>query len=159
IGIAKSAEVTANDDGSFDLVFEFNVGNYGNTVLHNVQVRDDLSVFYGPTDISAGHITLSSTDFTVNTGYDGLTDLRLLTGTDTHGIAGFGSVTMPLTGLRISEPVDTVNTAIATGTDPHGNPSPPDRSTDGDDPDPDRDGDPGNNNDPTPVKLGERPLI
>src|SRR5690606_5003586 len=52
IGIAKRAVTAAHTDGTFDVTFEFVVRNYGNTVLENVQVRDDLSVFYALTDLT-----------------------------------------------------------------------------------------------------------
>src|SRR5699024_1957679 len=134
-------------------------GNYGNTVLDGVQVRDSLLEFYGPTDISADHITVDSDEFTPNAAYDGLNDLNLLAGTDVLGLGEFGTLNMSITGIVISEQVDTYNTAIATATDPDEKPVRPDESQDGDDPDPDGDGDPSNNNDPTPVHLVVNPLI
>ncbi len=160
IGVAKKADVSANDDGTFDVNFTFTVGNYGNTVLNNIQLRDDLTALYAVTDLAASHITVSSADFTVNNGFDGRGDPRLLTPTgNSLGLGESGTVTLVLAGLSPTEEVDVLNTAIGTADDPTGRPVLPDRSTDGDDPDPDGDGDPGNNNTPTPVRIGGEALI
>ncbi len=159
IGIAKRAVTAAHTDGTFDVTFEFVVRNYGNTVLENVQVRDDLSVFYALTDLTPAQVTVTSADFVTNPGYDGLGDPRLLAPGNTLGLGASGTVSVTMAGFRINGPVDTYNTGVATGDAPGGIPAPPDNSNDGDDPDPDDNGDPTDNDVPTPVRLGQSPRI
>ncbi|MBW7915893.1 MAG: DUF11 domain-containing protein [Trueperaceae bacterium] len=159
VGVAKRAAVTANPDGTFDVTFEFVVGNYGNTPLVDLQVRDDLSVIYSLTDLTPAQVSVTSSDLATNPGYDGLADPRLLAPGNSLAVGARAAITLTLTGFRLLAPVDTLNTAIATGASPDGTPAEPDASTDDTDPDPDGDGDPGNDSVPTPVRLGQAPAI
>lgn len=159
IGIAKRATVSGNEDGSFDLTLDFVVGNYGNTMLHRVQVRDSLRNLYGATNLTPEMIRLTSPGFTINAAYDGDNDQYFLTGEDSLAVGASGTIQMVISGLVVTESVYTTNTAVATGEDGSGTPAPPDRSQDGDDPDPDEDGDPTNDNDPTPIALPGRALL
>lgn len=160
IGVAKRAEVVSNTDGSWDVILRFVVRNYGNTVLQNIQVRDDLTELYAVTDLAQHHISVSSADFTVNPLYNGTSDPRLLAPTgNSLDLGAAGEITLTLAGIRVTDQVDVLNTAIATAEDPTGRPVPPDASTDGDNPDPDGDGDPGNNDTPTPIRIGLNPLL
>src|SRR5690606_30756153 len=103
--------------------------------------------------------TVTSPDFSVNSGFGGRTDLRLLAPGNSLGLGESGTATLTLAGFFIRGPVDTFNTAVGTGTSPDGTPAEPDLSQDGPDPDPDGNGDPGDNSDPTPVRLGQQPRI
>ena len=72
IGIAKTvlAGPTNNNDGTYTLTYRFNVENSGSIVLDNIQVTDFLdTTFAGATFVVD---SLTSSDFTVDLGYDGL---------------------------------------------------------------------------------------
>lgn len=159
IGVAKRAAVTANADGSFDVTFDFVIGNYGNAPLVDVQLRDDLTTFYDLTDLAPEDLRVTSPDFAVNAGFDGAADPRLLAPGNTLGVGRSGTLTLVLVGVRVNSVVDTYNTAVGTATDPSGTPAPPDLSHDGPEPDGDGDGDPNNDSDPTPVRLGQVPAL
>ena len=85
--------------------------------------------------------SVTSSDFTVNPGYDGNVDTALLTGTDTLGTATTGTVAVTTTVTPGASPGPYNNTATAGGVSPGGAPL-SDDSTDGTDPDPDSDGNP-----------------
>ncbi|MBT8136854.1 MAG: DUF11 domain-containing protein, partial [Gammaproteobacteria bacterium] len=159
IGAAKAVTTgpVNNGDGTYTLTYTIAVENSGDTVINNLQVVDDLAAtFSGATGFTVDGVT--SSDFTVNPGYDGDADSALLAGTDTLATATTGTIalTATVTPGAAAGPFD--NTATAGGTSPSGNPL-TDDSTDGADPDPDMDGNPGNNAVPTPIVFAENPII
>ena len=150
IGLAKRL-VSADrvSAGTFDVVFDLLVENYGNVALSNLQVVDNLSATF-PAPTTFTNVNISSTAFTVNGSYDGSSDTDLLAGTDTLAVGASGAIRIEV--RVIPNKISFENIAFAYGEPPSGPPA-TDNSTDGDDPDPDNDG-PGNNDDPTPVNFG-----
>jgi LPXTG-site transpeptidase (sortase) family protein len=152
IGIAKRVVSTTEvSPGTWDVTYAFYIENDGNVTLSWLQVVDDLSVTFPlPTTFTVRSI--SSTQFTENTSYDGSSDTNLLTGDDTLAAGGSGTITLVVRIVPASGgPFE--NVATVSGMDPTET-TVTDDSQDGTDPDPDRDGDPTNNNDPTPVDFG-----
>ena len=162
IGIAKQVtSVTEISAGTYEIVYDLLVKNYGNVDLSNLQVTDNLaSTFPVPTTFSNAVVT--STDFSPNGSYDGSGDISLLDGSDTLAVGAEGLITLTVEVVPYEAgPFD--NTAIAHGVDPNGD-SVTDTSTDGTDPDDtdstncplcvNGDDDPTNNTDPTPVDFG-----
>lgn len=157
IGIAKSAgTVTDQGDGSFLVPFTFTVENFGNVTLSKVQVVDDLkATFPAPATFSIVAGSLSSTDFTVNAGFNGDTDKNLLAGTDTLAPNKTGTVTVTVNFKPNGAAGPFNNTAVAEGTSPQGTVT-KDDSLDGTDPDgTDNDNNPDEQG-PTPVNIPEK---
>lgn len=77
--------VTADDATTFHVPYTVQVTNLGVIDDPNVQLVDDLSLTFaeGAPTISVSSLTAQSGPCTVNTSYDGTSDIRLLTGTDT----------------------------------------------------------------------------
>ncbi len=150
IGLAKRVvTLVNNDDGSATVTFEFNVENYGNLDVQNVQVTDDLLAAFMPcTDIEV--IAITSDDFTVNPAFS-VGDINMLVGDDDLPVGDRGAIllTINVDGCG-GDTGPFMNTATVTADSPDGQML-EDVSQDGSDPDPDGDGDPTNNNDPTEI--------
>jgi len=74
-----SSNPTFNADGTYDVVFSFEVENTGNQNLNNVQITDNLAAF-GP--INFANIIQATGNLSTNVNYDGLANINLLTGSD-----------------------------------------------------------------------------
>ncbi|HSG26362.1 MAG TPA: sortase, partial [Anaerolineales bacterium] len=154
VGLAKSvAAVSKVSTGTWQVEYLFVVENLGNVTLLNLQVTDNLnSTFPLPTTFSVQSI--SSTDFTVNTAYDGDIDTNMLAGTDSLSIGATGTFTV-VVHVVPTEDGPFNNTATATAEDADGT-NVSDISDNGIDPDPNGNGDPteAGENDLTPVSFG-----
>ena len=138
--------------GVWDVTFDLTVKNYGNVPLTQLQVTDNLAnTFPLPTTFTVQSLT--SSDLTVNwPGYNGNSDINLLSGVDKLDVGGSGALRLvarvtPATAGPFG------NSAIASGKTPGGDTA-TDKSQNDADPDPDHDGNPGNNETPTPVDFG-----
>ena len=80
VTVAKSAVATSNGDGSFDFAYTIEVSNPGNATLTDVQIEDDLEAAFGDLEFSV--TSLTSDSLTVNSAYNGTTDINLLAGSD-----------------------------------------------------------------------------
>jgi LPXTG-site transpeptidase (sortase) family protein len=166
LGIAKRVieGPSETSPGTWEVTFSFVVRNFGNVTLKNIQVTDDLTnTFVTPpsviTPTTFTILSVTSTDFTENwpAGYNGNSDINLLmgVGTDILEPGESGTITLKIEVIP-SYGGPFLNTAVARGNPPSGDPV-SDVSQDGIDPDPDpKDGDPTNNNDPTPIDFGPR---
>jgi LPXTG-site transpeptidase (sortase) family protein len=154
IGVAKDLDSSVLvSSGTYDVTYTLLVRNYGTKDLANIQVVDDLkATFPDPAIIDVQSV--SSTDFSVNAGYDGDTDTDLLEGTDSLAAGESGTITLV---VRVTPDIvgpynnsATVSAMTTTGTNID------DLSHDGNDPDgavAEHDGDPTNNSDPTPISF------
>jgi uncharacterized repeat protein (TIGR01451 family) len=159
LGIAKT--ITSgpinNNDGSYNITYRILLENMGNVTLNNVQAIDYLSTTFASA-VSYTVVTTSSTDFVINSSYDGSTDANVLMGTDVLVVGASGTVdvtvqVVPGAFLGIYN-----NSATGLGISPL-NALVSDVSQNGTDVDPDNDGNPGNNSQPTPVSFTENPGI
>lgn len=153
IGIAKAVgSVTNHGDGSYTVVYNLLVRNYGDVALSNLQVTDNLATtFAGATGFSMA--SSSSPDFAANPSYTGSPpNINLLLGSDTLGIGAQGSIQVSVRVVPGANLGPYFNTAVASGRSPAGT-SVTDNSHDGLNPDPDQDDDPTNNGIPTPVEF------
>lgn len=152
IGISKRlVSSTNNGDGTFAVVYEILVRNYGDGRLSEIQVEENLAVtFPQPADCTSA--ALESDDLTVNESYDGVDDVRLLSGIDALSIGESGTITLRLCLSPESGVASYANHATATAIDEASNKH-VDQSQRGDNPDPDGDGDPGNNNESTELRF------
>ena len=81
----KLISVTATGtSGQYDVVYDVYTRNYGNVPLKNVQVTDDLKSINGLANVSnvTAVFTGNPAGVTLNPGYNGTSDINLLTGTD-----------------------------------------------------------------------------
>jgi LPXTG-site transpeptidase (sortase) family protein len=155
IGLAKRVVDTPTkvSPGVWDVTYELLVHNYGNVTLDNIQVTDNLDLtFPAPTTYSVRSIT--SSDFTVNSNFNGHTKLDLIDSSKNTKTLAFGKESKLNLIVRItpSTPGPFDNTATVTADSP-GDTHVTDISQDGVDPDPDADNNPGNNNVVTPVDF------
>ncbi len=159
IGIAKAvASATNNGDGTFTVAYTLTVRNYGDVVLNNVQVTDNLAATF-PAPATFSVVGVTSTGFTVNPGYNGSSDINLLTATgNTLAVGQTKTIVLTVTVTPVSSPATYNNQATATGVSPAGA-QVSDLSHVGLNPDLDGDNNPGNNGDPTPVTLTQTPGI
>jgi hypothetical protein len=180
IGIAKQASTPVdNGDGTFTTTITFNVENFGQVDLGDVQVTDDLSGFGTFVSLAnldmAGEYTVSNLTITsnsanplsVNTGFNGAGDTELLN-VSAGGTLAVGEVVTLSFDLTLNPAQDSyTNVAVAsgdvpanddpTGSDDNDPDDTTDDSTDGPNPDPNNDGNP-NENTPTPIDPDDAPI-
>jgi hypothetical protein len=152
IGAAKLLKSVERQDGTnYAVVFEINVANLGNVPLSNVQVTENLA-----TTFAAAHsfsvVTLASTDFTVNAGFNGVGNTDLLAAGNTLAVGASGKITLTLKVDSGGHQGPYTNQVQASAQSPAGV-TVTDLSQNGSDPDPDHDGDPGDNSVPTVFML------
>ena len=146
---------------------EFVVENTGNVDALNVGLTDDFDSVFGAGNYTFGTISVITppsdpgSSITANTGYNGSSDIDMLTATGNTLVVG-DSATIEVV-LTIDTFIDPdgpgpagfgeyENTATTTSEDENGNQY-SDDSQDGTDPDPDGDGNPENNDVPTPITV------
>ncbi len=140
IGGAKAlvAGPILHDDGTVTATYEIRIENFGNQPLVEVQVVDDLGVGLG--QIRSASVA-SVEGLTANPNFDGVTDLKLLDGSDTLAISGRGAVRITATFVPVGEFMTNIAVVHAKGIFLAGVTS--DNTIGGSDPDPDGDGVPG----------------
>jgi hypothetical protein len=154
IGLAKRlVSSTNNGDGSFTILYEFIVRNYGNVPLDKLQIDEDLVAAY-PHPALCELLSVESDDFTASDLYDGVDEIGLLSGTDVLDVGKTGTVRLALCLSPKSGVASYPNHALASGRSPSGSRA-IDRSQSGENPDPDGDGDPRNNDEPTRLSFAE----
>jgi len=145
--------------GTWRITYEILVRNYGAVDLNNLQIMDDLSATFKdeitqqiPTTFTV--VDVVSDDFSVNWpltiggGYNGNSEIKLLTGVDILPVGSSGLITVVVDVVpALIGPYE--NTAIALAEEGIVT----DLSNNGSDPDPDSDTNPGNNNSPTGVEF------
>ena len=77
-----AGEVTANGDGTYTVPITLQAVNTGDEKLVRLQLKDDLDIFGSGqlVDVSAPEVLAG--ELTLNPGYNGLSDIRLLAGRD-----------------------------------------------------------------------------
>ena len=160
IGLAKDLGpmVTNNGDGTYSIQYIVRVENSGDVDLTNVQITDDLSVTFPGLALSNVSVSVlnnpASSTFTANAGYDGSSDINLLSGSNSLAVGEYANLSINLIVALNGSLGPFNNTADAVGTSPS-NVIVTDTSQDGNDPDPEGDG-PGDNSEPTPVAFIEK---
>ena len=150
LGLAKrivSSQENAN--GTVDVIYEFNIENFGNVSIDSIQVFDSISQYFMPCNISINSI--SSDKFTVNPSYNGILNNKLLLGEDDLAAGDKGAILLSVKFLQCNGATGPfMNTATACGKNIDGTKI-IDISQNGSDPDPDNDGDPSNNSETTNI--------
>ncbi len=158
IGAAKRvAQATLNSDGSFVVLYEINIENFGDVTLDSVQVTDDLIATF-PAPCAIQNIVLTgSNDIEINPDYNGDTDINLLLGTNTLEPGEVSSILLEITMDSCAGTGPFLNYAVVSGVSPDGT-TVQDSTVNGSDPDPNGDGTPDEDS-PTPVSLLEEPNL
>jgi len=146
-GIAKrEVSVNLGTDGCTEVVYEFNIENFGNVNLDSIQIEDDLAGA-GFSDCGGGFTTtITSDDFTVNADYNGNGDNNLLTGLDDIEPGDVGSILLTIEACGCPNNTVINNSADLSGVSPSGQ-DVTDESVSGSDPDGmDNDGNPDESN-------------
>ncbi len=163
IGLAKAVDsVVNNGNGTYLVTFLLTVENFGDVVLNNLVITDDIvTQFAGlsPTGFAAANGTL-----TASGTWNGTAGSNILQAGQSLAVGATGTVKISFT-VTPGFPRTVNNTAYTQGTSPAGA-NVTDQSTVGTDPDNDG-GDPGNDNNnnpgdnstPTPVTFAENPVI
>lgn len=152
LGLAKElVSVTKVEGvaGTWDVQIKFYVRNYENIAISALQITDNLnSAFPSPAQLLS--VNLSNTTLDVNSGFNGSTDINLLTGEDV--LAGNGSASLTMTIRLVPAKGEYANTAMVSGEDPDGK-TVGDISQSGSNPDPDETGAPGDHSSPTMITF------
>ncbi len=77
----------------FEVEYALDVENTGNVTLNNVQLDDDLAVAFAPATVFETPV-VDSTDLTLDTSYDGVSIIDLLTGIDSLNVGETKSLTL-----------------------------------------------------------------
>jgi uncharacterized repeat protein (TIGR01451 family) len=164
IGLAKQLVSIVQDPANAQastVTFSLLVKNYGDVPLSNVNISDNLAaVFKAPSSFTVTSVT--SSDFTVNGGYNGAGNPNLLAAGNSLAVGASGTVELVVHVVTGGDVGPYSNTATATGTSP-GSVTVTDVSQDGTNPDPNGDGNPGNFSTPTtfdlPVSVAQIPAL
>jgi|GEM_PF-5339099 len=118
IDITKSISSgpTLNNDGTYDITFDFFVENTGNVNLLNLQILDNLNAFAPINNISFGS---STPNFSLNSNFNGLTDVDVLTGSDILSPSETGSFQIKI-NIGLNNFTTLQNQAEAAGISPNG---------------------------------------
>ena len=120
----ETVSTTVTDERTVELTYRVHAGNAGNVEIRNLQITDDLQdTFAG---LSFEVTAISSTDFAVNSNFDGRADTNLLAGSDTLAIGAIGSVEFTVivdTATLTEGEVTFDNIAHASGNSPIGEPT------------------------------------
>ncbi len=164
IGLAKQLVMVAPDPstaGTSQVTFKFFVVNLGNVALTSVNVVDNLAaVFTAPASYSVMSVT--SSDFTVNPGYDGNANTSLLAVGNNLAVGQTGTIMLVVLAHAGGKTGPYFNTATASGISPAMT-TVTDVSETGTSPDPDGSGNPGNFSTPTefdlPISIAQIPTL
>ncbi|MCP4996783.1 MAG: DUF11 domain-containing protein, partial [Gammaproteobacteria bacterium] len=150
IGLAKSLTgVVDNGGNSFTVTFLFTVENFGDVVLNDLEIFDDIATqfsAYSPTSYSATNGTLNA-----NSSWDGTAASNILASGQSLAVGASANVSVSF-DVTVAVSVQVNNTATAKGTSPVDT-EVTDTSTDGLDPDGTDDDDNPDESTPTPVKV------
>lgn len=158
LGLAKAVTSTIkNNDGSYTVQFVFTLVNYGDDIIKNLTLLDDLGLAFKGADIRVLRIT-GTGSLSVNKNYNGVADKNLLTLTSTLDPRWKETVSLEVLVSAGSENGSYVNIAYAQGQADNTGKQTQDVSTNGLSPDPFVPGDPSPAI-PTPVALAKQSLF
>ncbi len=163
IGLAKTISSTPvnNTNGTYTLSYQLKVQNVGNVLLHNVQVADNLTTTFPGLILTGVSASIANqppgTTLTINSSYNGSSNINLLSGTNTLKPGEYGIIQVTFTVALNGSLGPFNNSAGSSATSPAGI-AVSDISQDGTNVDPNNNG-PGDNSDPTPVTFTENPII
>jgi LPXTG-site transpeptidase (sortase) family protein len=113
------AAVTFVNPDVVRITYSMQVLNTGNVTLSSIQATDDLTATF-PDPASFSIVSVLSGTFSVNTGFNGDTDINLLTGTDTLAPGANGVITLVVQVDTGGVDATYTNTVDAQGSPPTG---------------------------------------
>jgi LPXTG-site transpeptidase (sortase) family protein len=120
ISITKDlSTVTFNNPNQARLTYSITVANSGFVTLTGVQVTDNLVAAF-PGAVSFDVVSVTSAGLTVNPGYNGSTDINLLTGVDSMLVGEIRTITLVVDVDTGGDEDNYLNTATASGQPPSG---------------------------------------
>ncbi len=120
INITKDLSgVTFNNPNQARLTYSITVVNSGLVTLTAVQVTDNLVAAF-PGAVSFNVVSLTSSGLTVNPGYNGSTNINLLTGVDSMLVGDIHTITLVVDVDTGGDEDNYLNTATASGQPPSG---------------------------------------
>lgn len=115
IGLAKAASsVAKQQNGSYNITYQFVVGNYGTSALSNVSIKDDLRNTFKGDAFSVKSITSSGT-LRVNAQYNGNSVTELLATGNSLAVGEKQQLEIVVNVVVGSDQVTYLNSAIAEG--------------------------------------------
>jgi uncharacterized repeat protein (TIGR01451 family)/gliding motility-associated-like protein len=115
IGLAKAAtSVAKQQNGSYNITYQFVVGNYGTSVLSNVSIKDDLRITFKGDAFSVKSVTSSGT-LRVNPQYNGGSVIELLAAGNSLAVGDKQQLELVVNVVVGSDQVTYLNSAIAEG--------------------------------------------
>ncbi|MBA4276244.1 Ig-like domain-containing protein [Flavobacterium sp.] len=157
IGVAKAltSGPINNGNGTYTLTYAIKVKNTGDVPLNSVQITDNLATaFSGATYVVDSK---SATVLTVNSAYNGSSNVNLLDGTGSLSVGQQDTIILTVTVTPGTNLGAYNNRAVGSGTSSLGT-LVTDNSTNGSDVDPENNG-PSDNNILTPVSFTESPQL
>ncbi len=153
IGLAKNLNsITEISTNNYDITFEFNVVNLGNIVLNDLSLKDDLESVFSGLNVDYYIKNVSSSDFTINNGYNGKDDTELLASGSILQKESKGTIYITINVNNITSDLSVFNSAIIMAKSP-ALVDIEDKSQNGKDVDPDQNKNANDNSDPTPLNL------
>ena len=153
IGLSKavSAGPVLSGPNAYDFTYTITAKNMSDLTLNNLQITDRLDTAFAGA-ISWSIIGVTSSNFTVNPSYNGITNINLLSGSNQLTSQSSGTINLLIRIVPGTNLGPYYNSARISGVSPAFTVL-VDLSQNGFNPDPDNDGDPTNNNQPTPLLL------
>ena len=98
----RTVQVVMNNDGSATVTFEFNFENTGNVTLTDLSLTDNLSASF-PGSCIVSVLSLTSGNFNINPGYNGISDIELLASGNTIDVNAKKAVLLTINVLDCNE--------------------------------------------------------
>ncbi len=163
IGAAKTASALIKlNTTSYQTVFTFNVANVGPVVATNVQLVDNLAnVFPSPITYTVAGLN-STAPLTVNSSYNGSSNLALLSGTNSLNVSQNSLVTLTVnfsmngSTIPVLGNLGIASTSAFPDIDGNGVHTSVDTTNAGENPDPDGDGNPNEPGENNPTLFGQQ---
>ncbi|MDQ8003742.1 MAG: Ig-like domain-containing protein [Pedobacter sp.] len=113
IGLAKAIISSVKQvNGSYNITYRLTVGNYGVSVLNNVNITDNLRTTFGGDNFTVRAVRTLGT-LTVNTAYNGNTDVQLLQAGNTLTVGATQTIEMEVNVMPTSTSKTYSNSATA----------------------------------------------
>ena len=156
LGVAKNnSSTTNNGDGTFTVVFDFILENFGDVNLSNLTLFDDITAQFA--GMNPSNLDIIGGTLIGNAGWNGTAASNILAPGQSLNVGQVGTISISF-DVSPSSTTSVTNIATSQGTSPAGD-TVSDDSTSGIDPDgSDNDDDP-DENDPTPVPFVSTPSI
>ena len=113
VGLAKAIMSSVKQvNGSYNIIYRFTIGNYGVSALNNVNITDNLRTTFNGDNFTVRAVRTLGT-LTVNTAYNGTTDVQLLQAGNTLAVGATQMIEMEVNVMPTSTTKTYLNSATA----------------------------------------------